>query len=216
MLQEILVLINNALYAMDEVENNVFYNHRAKYVYTKTILDNYREEIDEIKEELNGELTEQSASELKDEIRNMTDSVLDAKETGMINPVTSVETFDSTIDKMINDLDNNNLETVFPTASIDVQAIENAIPTFNNVEVAALQQSSMPNTEEQVPTVNVFEGLEILEGPKDMAITNEIPVTIFPETKTTNIPAMEPIIELQNFQVPNSSPIIDITQQTGA
>lgn len=226
MTQEILLLINDALRVMDEIENDIFINHRAKYAYSKTILDNYREEIDEIRQELNQETSEENAIELKNEITNMLQSVLAAKESGTINSVTNVKTLDSTIDSMIKDLDNNAPETVLPTANIDVQAIENAIPSFETVQPISSTQIQTPNMMEQDKNISIPQTIEVLEGTEDVipqvesVIIEEAPVnnafaqvTPPPQIQTEIVQTVTPdivIVDDQQDQMSTMAPAIEI------
>lgn len=213
MIQEILTLATEALHAMDEMENYIFTNHRAKYAYSKSIMDNYREEIAEIIKEINSNPDDsENAGALKKELMDMSTSVQNAQETGVIKPSINMETINNSINTMINDLDNNTPETVMPTANIDIQAIEQAIPTVEptqvenivapniapeaQIPVQNVQQSVTPqpvelnatvtevpqNIPEQMVTNNIANPIEVVEGTQD--IVPEVPQIIIEEAPT--------------------------------
>lgn len=232
MIQEILTLANEALRAMDEMENYIFINHRAKYAYSKSIMDNYREEIAEIIKEINSNPDDsESAGALKKEIMDMSASVNNAQETGTIKPIINMETINNSINTMINDLDNNAPETVMPTANIDIQAIENAIPTVEvqqaqampqvnptDVNVAQITQEPIQNVTQEVSQIlpeQVITNapIEVVEGTQD--IIPEIPQIIIEEAPVAEnimLTSQEPQIvdSIQPEVVENVTPDIVI------
>lgn len=179
MIQETINFANEALRAFDEMENHIFTNHRARYATAKSVLDNYREEIEEMIRALNDNPDDETASSLKKDITAISESVNAAQDTGVIEPIKEMETLDSTINSMINDLDNgNNVETTLPTANIDIQAIENAMPT------------EMPMSE-VVPEVTM-----------DAEGVMEVPQVEVPVMETPQENAQEMTLEENNLEVP--------------
>lgn len=182
-MNEIMALINSALTLMDEIENQIFVNHRSKYAGCKTMLDNYREEIEDIRKLLSREVTEAELIEYKNELTNMTKNVNDARENGVIAPLNNAQSFDTTIGNMISQLDNNDKEMVMPTANVDVQAIENAIPqenastqmevpTFNPVEsTVEATVAEVPNN----PEIAVLEGTQDVIPQVEQVVIEEGP-----------------------------------------
>lgn len=156
-MNEIMTLINSTLALMDQIENHIFTNHRAKYAGSKVMFDNYREEIEDIRRMLTSELSEAQLTELKNELASMTQNTNDARESGIVAPLANFQSFDTTIGTMITQLDNNTPETVLPTANIDIQAMENAIPNMDvQPQVAPVAQMAQVNPTVQVaPTAPV-------------------------------------------------------------
>ncbi len=204
MTQELLTLANEVLRSIDEMENHIFTNYRAKYAYAKSIMDNYREDLKEIIDELNGNPDDESASALMKEINDMKESVLAAQDNGIINPINDMETLNSAVNTMISDLDSNTPETVMPTANIDVQAIENAIPMVeannvvqpqDNIEQATTIEASQPEMAQPEVMTQAFptqatEGVQvdvqpiaIVEGAQD--VVPEVPQIIIEEAPMT-------------------------------
>lgn len=226
-MNEIMTLINSTLALMDQMENHIFTNHRAKYAGSKVMFDNYREEIEDMRKLLNSELSEAQLAELKTDLANMTQNANDARESGVVAPLANVQSFNTTIGNMINQLDNNTPETVLPTANIDVQAIENAIPS---VEPQATPMNMQPQVE-QVTTVaqvapveNAFAepmpetpGIAVLEGGQDFipqveqVVIEEAPVN---EVVYEATPAPQILDNVQTEIVQNVTPDIVITADT--
>ena len=237
MIQEILILVNDTLKAMDEIESHIFINHRSKYAYAKAIFDNYREEIEEIRQELNGELDGQSTDEIKKEITNISQSVLGAKEKGIINPIGNIETLDSTIDAMIKDLDSNALETVLPTANIDIQTIENAIPTstienatpsFENA-IAQPTVEVLADTQDIIPTVQpivieegsvsevvapVTQAPQIVDGAQAEVVQTVTPDIVITSDQSSQMSTIAPTIEVPNVEPMVQVPNIEVPNAT--
>lgn len=162
-MNEITSLINSALTLMNEIENQIFIHHRAKYTGAKTMLDNYREEIEEIRKMISREINETSLTEIKNDLTNMSQNINAARETGIVAPLYNTKPFDATINTMINQLDNNAPETIMPTANVNIQAIENAIPQ-DNITV----EQAVPQAPAVAPIAPVATEITVLDGPQDI------------------------------------------------
>lgn len=218
-MNEIMTLINSALTLMDEIENHIFANHRAKYAGAKTMLDNYREEINDIRKMINAELDEVKITEMKDDLTTMTQNINAARESGTVAPLYNTKPFDTTIDTMIEQLDNNEPETVMPTANVDIQAIENAIPqneTGFQTEVAPVTPTApeiavLDGTQDIIPQV---EEVVIQEAPTNEVVYETTPAPqILDNVQTEVIQTVTPDIVIAADtpdQMANITPTIEI------
>lgn len=219
-MNEIMTLINSTLTLMDQIENHIFTNHRAKYAGSKIMFDNYREEIEDMRKLLNSELSEAQLTELKNNLANMTQNTNDARESGILEPLPNVPSFNTTIGNMITQLDNNTPETVLPTANIDVQAMENAIPSMD-VQPQAEPANVQPQVEQvaseetaTVPPMPEIPGISVLEGGQDVipqveqVVIQEAPVN---EVVYEATPAPQILDNVQTEVVQTVTPDIVIT-----
>ncbi|MDE6142323.1 MAG: hypothetical protein K2G03_06935 [Bacilli bacterium] len=218
-MNEIMTLINSVLTLMNDIENHIFANHRAKYAGAKTMLDNYREEIEEIRKMIAIGTNEAKIPEMRNDLTSMMQNVNNAHDTGIVAPLYNTKSFDSTIDTMINQLDNNTPETVMPTANIDIQAIENAIPQTNTT-----LQAEVAPVAPVAPVVPVLEGTQdilpqveqvvIQEAPTNEVVYEATPAPqILDNPQTEVIQAITPDIIISadtSDQMANIAPTIEI------
>ncbi|MCX4364497.1 MAG: hypothetical protein OSJ70_01800 [Bacilli bacterium] len=218
-MNEITTLINSALTLINEIENQIFVNHRAKYAGAKTMLDNYREEIAEISRMITSITDGTKLNELKEDLTSMTQNVNAARENGIVAPLYNTKPFNSTIDTMITQLDNNAPETVMPTANIDIQAIENAIPQTNiapQPEIAPVAQATpeiavLEDNQDIIPQV---EQVVIQEDPTNEVVYEATPAPqILDNAQTEVIQTITPDIVIAADtpdQMANIAPTIEI------
>lgn len=156
MKEEILSIADNAFQSIDDLENYLFNNKRSKYIIFKNILDEHRQHILDIKSILSSELNEQNINDIKADLEKITTTVNDAKTTGELALITKDE--NSTINSMLNDLNTDKIETVFPNNTPNIEAI-----TAFNPESALIDNSINISSEiPQNPEPEIVNSPEII------------------------------------------------------
>ena len=133
MKDEILSIANDAIRAIDEFENYLFANHRAKYAMSKSILDLHREQITQIKKGLELDLDDAGFNEAKSDLNMIIDDVNNARNGKNELQEPKIDTTE--IDQMLSTLNEERVETEYPTGDINVNNINNSINTLESVAV---------------------------------------------------------------------------------
>lgn len=167
MKDEILSIANDAIRAIDEFENYLFANHRAKYAMSKSILDLHREQITQIKKGLELDLDDAGFNEAKNDLNKIISDVNNARNGKNELQEPKIDTTE--IDQMLSSLNEERVETEYPTADINVNNINNSINTLESVAVPesptslgiTIDQSVQPVPEMAVPQFDVSSDIDV-------------------------------------------------------
>lgn len=167
MKEEIVNLIDVASSSINELENYLFNNLKEKYVISKSILDDHKEHIEKIRGILEYELTTEDIDMAKKDLTFIIETIKNGKNglsygdlnvEEVSNPEilpTETDFDDAEIDALLNALDENEFETVFPKEDINPEAIEG---TINNLESVATIQNIDYSNDLDINAMNEFLG----------------------------------------------------------
>lgn len=153
MKEEILSIAEEAIKAIDEFENYLFANHRAKYAMSKSILDQHREHITQIKKGLELDLDDAGFDEVKSDLNLIIDNVNSARNGSFELQEPVIDTTE--VDQMLDSLKEERVETEYPKEDINVSGINDAINTLETTPVPEVPTvpSMMPSSDGTIETV---------------------------------------------------------------
>lgn len=202
MKDELLSIANDALNAIDEFENYLFANHRAKYAMSKSILDQHREHITQIKKGLELDLDDAGFNDIRSDLNLIIDNVNSARNGSYELQEPTIDT--SEVDQMLDSLKEERVETEYPTADINVNGINDAI---NTLEAAPVPEVNVAPTE--VPPVPQIESAINVANQEVTMTTPEVNPMDSSETMAENIPQAMP----EQSQFTEMAPQVDAIPQ---
>ena len=165
MKEEILSIADDALKAIDEFENFLFANHRAKYAMSKSILDQHREHITTIKKGLELELDDASFSAIKSDLDLIINDVKSARSGNYELKEPEIDT--TQIDQMLDSLNTDRVELKYPKEDIAVDGISNTIDNLQNM--------SSPNNVPELTAVPEIPTAPVTPQGNDAMVNNVTP-----------------------------------------
>lgn len=190
MKEEILSIADEAIKAIDEFENYLFANHRAKYAMSKSILDQHREHITQIKKGLELDLDDAGFNDAKNDLNIIIDDVNKARNGNYELQEPNIDTTE--VDQMLESLKEERVETEYPKEDINVNSISDTINTLETTPVP------------EVPNIPTFtQNVDNTTGVVAEGITPQVDANMVPQidmTSDIDVNALDAFMNTQTQQ----------------